>query len=369
MKSSYIIRLLLLIIVLILSWYLISVVFTLTFPFLIAVLLAFMMNPLVSFFEMRIRLPRTVSVMVAIFFIFGVLGSILTLVSWLVIDGIRYLSHYLPPYIEKASISLQFYINNQILPLWHTSIGFIERLNAPQRSFLENGIEQLGEQLAILLSSVGQSIANGLSHIVSALPITFTAMIVTLLALYFISRDWNVYMSQIKTTASTDFLKRSQSIFKALQHKVIGYVYAQCILISITALIYFLGFVIIGVEHPLTVALIIGLIDFIPYVGTGIILIPWAIYSLVIGDVLFAIGLFILFGIAMLVRQLIEPKVLSSNMGLHPLLMLMSLFIGFQLFGVVGLALGPMLLVVIVTLYQENVWHDLWYYIMSESKM
>ncbi|WP_062047007.1 sporulation integral membrane protein YtvI [Bacillus sp. JCM 19034] len=315
MNTAQVTRLVMLIIGLIIGWYLLSTLFMVTFPFLLATFLAFLMNPLVTLFEKQIKLPRTLSVMVAIFFIFGVLGTLITLIIWLVIDGVVYLSHYIPPYIEKASVALQFYMNEHILPFWNSSIGFIERLETNQRSFLENGIEQLGEQLAILLGVMGQSLANGLSHVVTALPFTFTAMIVTLLSLYFISRDWNHYVSEIKKRTSQSVIVRIHAVIKSLQKKVIGYLYAQCILISITALIYFFGFLIIDVEHPLTMALIIGLIDFIPYLGTGIIILPWVIYSFIVADYLFAIGLSLLFAIAMLIRQLIEPKVLSSNMA------------------------------------------------------
>lgn len=128
MNTAQVTRLVMLIIGLIIGWYLLSTLFMVTFPFLLATFLAFLMNPLVTLFEKQIKLPRTLSVMVAIFFIFGVLGTLITLIIWLVIDGVVYLSHYIPPYIEKASVALQFYMNEHILPFWNSSIGFIERL-------------------------------------------------------------------------------------------------------------------------------------------------------------------------------------------------------------------------------------------------
>src|SRR5690606_16779502 len=130
-----------------------------------------------------------------------------------------------------------------------------------------------------------------------------------------------------------------------------------------TALVSFIGLWILQVEQSLTIAVILGFIDLLPYFGPGLILIPWSIYSFFTGDLFMGIGLLILYGSTVTVRQIAEPKVLSSSMKLNPLAILVSLFAGLQLFGLIGLIIGPISLVLIISLYDAKVFDGLWEFI------
>ncbi|MBP3950452.1 sporulation integral membrane protein YtvI [Bacillus suaedae] len=361
-----IIRLLIVSILAIVGWFVFYSFIKLTFPFLIAALLAIFINPIVSFLEKKARIPRPLAVLIGIIFMFGIVGGILTLVIWKVIDGIRYLSQLIPAQIESTSSAVQTYFNEEILPLWYQGMGFIDNLNTTQRTALEDGIEQIGVQFAAILGAIGQTLANSLSNVVSVLPLTLTVLIFILLALYFISKDWNRFRASLRKKLPPSLLKSTSHVVSDLKTKVVGFAYAQLILISITAGVNLIGFIILKVEHPLTIALIVGLVDLLPYLGTGIILVPWAIFSLLTGEAFFGIGLLILYGITILLRQLVEPKVLSSNLGLNPLATLISLFVGLQLFGIIGLIIGPVGLVVFQSLYKAKALDGIWRFIKGE---
>src|SRR5699024_7351073 len=117
-----------------------------------------------------------------------------------------------------------------------------------------------------------------------------------------------------------------------------------------------------------TIAIILGVIDLIPYVGPGLIIIPWSIYSFIMGDLFMGIGLLILYASTVIARQLAEPKVLSSSMILNPLAVLVSLFAGLQLFGLIGLVIGPISLVLIISLYDAKVFEGMWGFIKGDPK-
>lgn len=361
-----IIRLLIVSILAIVGWFVFYSFIRLTFPFLIAAVLAIFINPIVSFLEKKVRIPRPFAVLVGIIFMFGIVGGIITLIIWKVIDGIRYLSQLIPAQIESTSSAVQTYFNEEILPLWYQGMGFIDNLNTTQRTALEDGIEQIGVQFATILGAIGQTLANSLSNVVSALPLTLTVLIFILLALYFISKDWNRFRVSLRKKLPPNLLKSTSHVVSDLKTKVVGFAYAQLILISITAGVNLIGFIILKVEHPLTIALIVGLVDLLPYLGTGIILVPWAIFSVLTGEGFFGIGLLILYGITILLRQLVEPKVLSSNLGLNPLATLISLFVGLQLFGIIGLIIGPVGLVVFQSLYKAKALDGIWRFIKGE---
>lgn len=362
-----IVRILIVSLLVALGWFVFYHFVALTYPFLIAAVFAFLINPIVTFLERKAKFPRPLAVFSGILFLFGVVGGILTLIIFKVIDGFQYLSQLVPRQIERISISIQSYVNEQLFPLWNQGIGLIDNLDESQRSAIEDGIQQVGGQLASLLGRIGQAVANGLSSFVGALPITLTILVFIVLGLYFISKDWNKFRMQTKKKLPNHITLRIVNILTDLKSKVIGFLTAQLILISLTAGMNFIGLLILGVEQPLTIALIIGLVDLMPYLGTGIILIPWAIYSLVMGDLFLGFGLLILYGLTVLQRQLAEPKVLSSNLGLNPLATLISLFVGLQLFGVLGLVIGPVVLVILISLHQANVLDGIWRYIKGEA--
>ncbi|UOE95299.1 sporulation integral membrane protein YtvI [Alkalihalobacillus sp. LMS39] len=341
----------------------------LTYPFIIAGMIAFLLNPVANFLERKARFPRTLAVLSGILFLFGLVGSAITLLIIKLIDGFHYLSQLVPKHIETISIHIQTYVNEQVLPLWGRAIGLIDELDETQRDAVGNSIQQLGGQFATLLANAGQAIANSLSHFIGALPITLTVVVFIILALYFMSKDWNDLTKAVKDKLPTKALKQMSDIFKDLKSKLFGFVRAQFILISMTAVVNFIGLLILNVEQALTIALILGVVDLLPYLGTGLILVPWGIYSIVTGNLFLGFGLLILYGLTVTLRQVAEPKVLSSSLGLNPLTTLISLFVGLQLFGFIGLFIGPVLLILFLSLYKAKVFDGIWMFIKGNSQV
>jgi sporulation integral membrane protein YtvI len=350
-------------VLLVLGWFIFYYMVWLTFPFLIAVALAFLINPVVRSLEKTARFPRPLAVLMGILFLFVLVGGVLTLMIIKLIDGFRYLSTFVPDQIERISTHIQSYVNEQFFPLWVKGIGLIDHLDTAQQNAIENGIQQLGGQFASILGNAGQAIANSLSHFVGALPITLTVFVFIIIGLYFISKDWNRLHAIVKTKLPAHIFDQFGHVYEDLKSKVVGFLTAQFILISMTAILNFIGLLILRVDQPFTIALILGVVDLLPYLGTGIILIPWAVYSLVTGNLFLGFGLLILYVLTITLRQVAEPKVLSSSLGLNPLATLISLFAGLQLFGFMGLFIGPVLLVLFMSLYQANVFEGIWRFI------
>lgn len=125
---------------------------------------------------------------------------------------------------------------------------------------------------------------------------------------------------------------------------------------------------ILRVEYAITIALIIGIVDVLPYLGTGLVFVPWIIYAAISGETHFAIGLSVLYIVVLVQRQVMEPKLLSSNIGLDPLATLIALFVGFKLIGFLGLIVGPVLLVIGRTLHHAGVFQDIWNFIIGKKE-
>lgn len=339
----------------------------LTYPFLIAALLSFLIRPIIGFLETRARFPRPIAVLASILFLIGIVGGVITIVVKLTVDGVVYLSEYIPSQIESISNNLQSYFNEYILPLWDQGIGLLDLLEPSQRQAMQEGIQLIGSNVASLLGNFGQSVASGITSFVGALPLTFTVILFSILAIYFISRDLRTYVEIYKEKLPQAFKKRTFHVFSDLKVKVLGFLKSQLILMALTMIVSLIGLLVLQVDQMLTIAVILGFLDLIPYFGPGLVLIPWSIYSFFTGDFFMGIGLLVLYSSTVIARQLAEPKVLSSSMKLNPLAILVSLFVGLQLFGVVGLVIGPISLVLLISLYEANVFDGLWQFIIGKS--
>ena len=134
-------------------------------------------------------------------------------------------------------------------------------------------------------------------------------------------------------------------------------------LVEIAIVLVIIGLLLLRVPYAVTIGLLIGLVDLLPYLGTGAVFVPWILYAVVDGSYAFAFGLAVLFGIIVIARQLAEPKIYSSSIGLNPLATLIAIFVGLKLFGIVGLIVGPALLVIAFSLHRADVFRDLRRYV------
>ncbi|GAB3807037.1 sporulation integral membrane protein YtvI [Virgibacillus kimchii] len=360
-------RILLILLLTVIGLFLLYHLLRLTYPFLIAGLLAFMINPIIRLLEKYLRFPRPIAVLTSILFLIGIVGGLVTILVKVIIEGILYLSDYIPSQIEQISTNVQNYFNEYILPVWDQGIGLLDNIEEGQRQALQEGIQIVGSNIAAVLGNLGQGIANGISTFIGALPITFTVIIFSILAIYFISKDSKKYEVIYKDKLPLIFRKKTKHVFRDLKVKVFGFIRSQLILMTLTAIVSVVGLFILRVDQALTIAVILGIIDLIPYFGPGLILIPWSVYSFFTGDIFLGIGLLILYASTVTVRQIAEPKVLSSSMKLNPLAILVSLFAGLQLFGLIGLVIGPITLVLIISLYDAKVFDGLWNFVKGES--
>src|SRR5699024_3707152 len=143
---------------------------------------------------------------------------------------------------------------------------------------------------------------------------------------------------------------------------------AEFKLTFITACSVLVGLLILRGEHGRTIALIISIVGFIPYIGTFLICLRWIIYIFSTGDFTLGIGLSILYGPIVAQRQFIKPKILSSSIGISPLATLFTMFVGFKLIGVIGIVIGPLTYIFIRTLHETGIFKAIWQFIITPSK-
>ncbi len=333
------------------------------YPFIIALIIATAINPVVGVLERKWKFPRTLAVLTTLIVLIGIFTGLITLLIAEIVAGASYLATVVPEHVATLIKYLEKMFANQVIPFYNKLAGMFQSLDSGQRDTIMNSIDETGGRITESVTAFLQNFFLKLPGLVSWIPNAATVLIFSLLATFFISKDWEK-LSVLTSRLLPDKVKSSSiRVFADLRKALVGFVKAQITLISITLVIVLVGLLILRINYAITIALILALLDLLPYLGTGTVFVPWVIYEAVTGNIGLAVGLGILYTVVIVQRQLMEPKILSSNIGLSPLGTLISLFVGFKLIGFLGLILGPVTLVLLTTLHKANVFRDIWAYI------
>ncbi|ODP29040.1 sporulation integral membrane protein YtvI [Paenibacillus sp. PK4536] len=338
--------------------------FPLLYPLLLAWLFAYAMNPLVRLLQNRARFPRWLAVSISLLVYFGGLLALLSfLVTRLVQQTITLMQTFNDHMDSWRDMFVGWTKNDSLQNITNQINGFLK--DTPYGDTINNNLDQTTQSLSSTISSIVTGILNYLLGFLTALPNFAWIIVVIVLSAFFISNSWEKHTRIVSGWFPSNIRLTMVTIWRDLQKALLGYVRAQFILISITGIIVIIGLFILRVESALLIGLLIGAVDLLPYLGVGIVMIPWAIYNFMSGDLSLGIGLSVLYVIVLVVRQIMEPKVLASSVGLDPLATLISMFVGLKLFGALGLLIGPVTLVIVSALNRANVFRDLRNYIVN----
>ena len=312
-------------------------------PFIIAYFLASLIEPVVKFVEKKIKIPRKIGTIFSILFILGLISSILAFLISRLIKEIH--NVYLSIEINMGSIE-EFFVRiiDQIN-------GFYIQLPDQVTDIINQGIKNITNNLQAILRPIAD-LAQIPIQIALYLPQILIFLIVTILATYFMSSDKNTIIKFLDLQIPTNWLNKSKDITKNVFSAFFGWLRAQLILTSITFTELLIGMLILNVNNALLLALLIALVDVLPVLGAGTVLIPWAIMNLILGNTKLGLSLALLYVIILFVRQLIEPKILGKQIGVHPLFTLAGMYIGLKIWGVAGMFIGPLSIVALKYLFE-----------------
>jgi sporulation integral membrane protein YtvI len=314
---------------LLLGVFLVYKMFFYLIPFILAFAISILIDPMVSFLTKRLKLSRSLASIVSVFLILCFLGLIIVFIISRLIAEIVNLSVTLPKY------TAEFYSNLNGLIKKGTDIY----LGLPAE--VSKSLGSATQNLSSYLVKAINSFLAGIYNAAASIPNMIVFILVTILSTYFFCSDktkvYNFFASRLPNKLIEGIQNIKGNMFQAL----FGYIRAQLILMSITFSELYTSFLIIGIKHPLILALIASFVDALPILGVGSVLIPSSIYFLLTGSFRTGISILIIYVIVLVVRQTIEPKILSQQIGMHPLLTLLAMYTGLQLLGVAGLIFGP----------------------------
>ena len=312
-------------------------------PFVLALVLSWLLNPPVRWLQKKLSVSRGIITMALLILVFGVVGGVLWALSWMAVEQVQALFLNWETVVDGMVSSLDRVLEwlgglSELIPGNAYTAG--ERLG----QLLENWVRDID------VSGWLRMVADRAPSLVGQVSAFVVATIVFLMATYFITADYprlRFFITDRVPAPARSFCSDVRRIF---MEAFGGYLKSQLIISFVVFIILALGFFAIGQPYGLLLALGFAVLDFIPIIGSGTVMVPWAVVDIIVGDYTHAVQLMVIWGIIALFRRLGEPKILGDQTGLSPILSLVGIYVGMLVGGVLGMIVGPLLLLVLINL-------------------
>ncbi|MCI8724796.1 MAG: sporulation integral membrane protein YtvI [Hungatella sp.] len=320
-------------------------------PFVIGWCIAMIANPLVRFLEKHLKLVRRhSSVLIVVLVLAGVIGTVYFLITRLFMEMAGLIKD-LPEMYEAGREEVQ----SALLTL----SSLFERLpDSVQDAFIRFN-DNLGELAGGLVSKIAFPTVTVAGNVAKRIPAALVNSIVVIFSSYFFIVERDKILAFVRQMMPKGAQEYVIFLKKDLKRLIGGYFVAQFRIMFVVAVILAVGFLVLGVNYGLILAVLIAFLDFLPLFGTGTALFPWALVKLLSGEWAFAAGLILLYVLTQAVRQIIQPKIVGDSMGLSPFATLFFLYLGFKLRGISGMILAVPIGILAVNLYQFGTFDSL----------
>ncbi len=343
-------RLVLTVLVVALVWNLGPPLLSLFMPFVLALVMAWLFNPAIRYLQKKFGMKRGPLSLVFILLAFALVGGVLAgFVYTLVSQASSFLQNWQPIWSDtlEAVNSIAQWLEDWLKPL-------------PQGAYdqLVGLLEQLVQWLSDVVPSILTNMAGKAGSFAMGIPSWAISMVIFLMATYFISADY----PHLRFVATNKLPSEVRGFCSQVKRVAVdafgGYVKAELIVTFFIFLILLGGFLVMREPYALLIAILLGILDFIPIVGSGTVMVPWCVIDIVLGNYTHALGLAITWGIIAVFRRVAEPKVVGDQTGLSPIASLVCIYVGMQVAGVLGMILGPILTLVVVNIAKGGVFDN-----------
>lgn len=356
-KKKFIINALYFVIIFALFYLGMLYLFNWIWPFLLAFFIAMMLQRPLDFISRHSRINRRIASIILIFFVFAIAIVLIGLVGARIVDEVKGFVSYvtsrmddLPKLLDTVKLNI---------------IHFLRFLPDEMEASVTENINEMFEGLKHLkLSSIDFSgPLGGLWGAARQVPNIIITCIVTFISTMFMTMDYRSVVRFIHNQLSP----KNQVIVTETKHIFMTTIWrmlrAYLLIMLITFCELTLGFYILkwcnllSIDYVITLAAVIAVVDILPVLGVGVVLIPWAIISLIAGNGTLGIGLIVMYVIITIIRNYIEPRIVGNQIGLNPILTLMGMYLGLQAFGFIGMFGVPMIIIILKLLQDSGKVH------------
>lgn len=315
-------------------------------PFVIGLVVAAILRKMIDFITSKLKINRTIVSIVLLLTFYSILVVVL------IFAGAKIFS-----FIKDSVLKVPRLYQTTIEPALNgITIDVLNRFPEVEM-YLEDIFNAMNDTIFSFLTNMSTTLFGMVTNFASQIPAILIKLIFTIVATFFFTIDYHRIVGFVLRQLSEDKKKMLVSIIDNVVSTLGKFIRAYATLITITFVELSLGFLILKVPNPFLIAGLVAFIDILPILGTGAVLLPWSVIAFILGNTPIGIGMLVLYVIITIVRQALEPRVVGQQIGLHPIVTLLCIFIGAQTFGVVGLLLLPVTATLLKKLNDEGTIH------------
>ena len=304
------------------------------FPFVVAYIVTVLLLPLVKLINSKLKINRRILSVVLVILFYGTIGVIVT---WLLVELVSFTADK----IKDLPAFFQSQVRPFLISLFDEIQEMLYNLDPEVAIDFDETANSLISSLGSTVMSFSGNIVGKLTDFAVSVPSFLLNIVIMIIATIFLLVDYDSIGAFITRQLSERTNSLLHNIKTHLGKVLKKYLLSYSLIMLITFAEIFAGLSIIGFKYSALIAVLIAVFDILPVVGSGLVIVPWAIICLIIGDVGAGIGLFILWAVLCVVRQIIEPKIVGDSVGMHPFLTLFAMLAGNFIYGGIGILLLP----------------------------
>ena len=315
-------------------------------PFVIGWIIAMIANPLVRILERRLKVARKHTSMVIII---GVLAGVIMVIYFL---GVK-IGEETRSFLEQAP-EMYSEFREEFQDAGKNLESIVNELPQNVQDSLEEAQKDIGDITGQAVGKISQFTVDKAGTFARNIPGILISIIFSILSAYFFIADRDRILEFGRKHTPQIIQEKWSMMAESFRMVFGGYFKAQFKIMAVIGVILFVGMLILKVRFAILVAILVAFSDMLPFLGTGTVLLPWAVFKLLSGDVRYAVGLVILYLVTQLVRRIIEPKLVGDSIGMNPLVTLIFMYIGYRMGGVLGMILAVPVGAIVLNFYKAG---------------
>lgn len=315
-------------------------------PFVIGWFISYVVSPLVNWLEKRLKIRRKLGSGLIIVAVLAVVCLLIYLAGEALINEISSLIQNVP--------SMYHDLENGMVKIGNSFEGILKMVPPSVQESWTAMTMDFDRTMGQIMGKISDPTVTAVGNFAMKIPTVLVSTIVAIVSAYFFISDREEVITWSKKVAPEPLVRRMTLVMDNLKYAVGGYFKAQFKIMVVVFGILLVGFFVLQVHFQFLLALLIALLDFLPFFGTGTALIPWMVYKILVGNYKMAIGLLVLYVVTQLIRQVIQPKLVGDSIGMKPLVTLVLLFVGYKIGGIIAMIFAVPIGMIIINLYKAG---------------
>ena len=321
--------------------------FGLVAPFAVGFLVAASLQQTIRFLSKRLHMPKKLAAVLGVLAFYLIIGFLLFLLGVSVFASVKDFVVRLPTIYYND-------IEPVISQLFRSIQDLMARFDLSLVQIFEEFRVSLSQSIGTIVSDVSTIAITAITSTVSWVPRLFLGIVLSIISSVFFALDYGIILEFFTNLLPQKRRSLVEEVKTLIGEIGVKYIKAYALLMLITFTEMAIGLSILRIEGALGIAAFTAVVDILPVLGTGGVVVPWALFHLIKGNLFLGLGLAILYIVITVVRQILEPKVVGQQIGLHPIVVLLCMYVGVQIFGIIGLFVLPFTILVIKYLYDNG---------------